>query len=99
MSTLQIKVKREYLNKDACLEKAGRLLDDGLIHDMSRKQLAREIYCHALVHFFSEKTGLFSWVRKYTDPIDLQSGGDKRLRRAVYAASWAITGHKSSKGK
>lgn len=96
---MQIKVKREYLNKDACLREARRLLAEGQIRDMNELQLAREIYCHALVHFLSEKAGMFSWVRKYTDPIDLQSGGDKRLRRAVYAASWAITGHKSSKGK
>ncbi|MBR1986243.1 MAG: hypothetical protein IKK28_04585 [Mogibacterium sp.] len=61
---------------------------------MSELQLAREIYCHALAFFLCDKMLPLRWVKKYADPIDMRDGGDKLLRRAVFAASWIMTGRK-----
>ena len=96
MNFIQIEIKREYLNKDACLAEAGRLLEEGLVKDMSKKQLAREIYFHALAFYLSEKAEWLKSIRAHANPIDLRNGGDTMFRRAVYAAAWLIPGHKKT---
>ena len=95
---LSIPVERRYLNKKACLEEARTLLREDRIHGMSEKQIAREIYSHAAVFYYCERTGRFMRLMKYADPIDLRDGGDKRLRRMGYAACWLLrAGTKTNK--
>ena len=91
MKTYSIKVRKEFLRKDACMEEARKIISEGRISGMSELQLAREIYCHALAFFLCDKILPLHWVKKYADPIDMQDGGDKPHRRAAFAASWIMT--------
>ena len=91
MKTYSIKVRKEFLRKDACMEEARKIISEGRISGMSELQLAREIYCHALAFFLCDKILPLRWVKKYADPIDMQDGGDKPHRRAAFAASWIMT--------
>jgi len=91
MSTLSIKVKKEFLNKEACMEAACKIISEGKIRGMSELQIAHEIYFHALAFFFCEKIIFLRWVRRYANPIDMQDGGDKPFRRLIFAASWIMT--------
>ena len=90
MKIHSLPVKREYLNKDNCRIEARRILKDELIDGMTEKQLAAEIYFHAVIYYFCERTGRFDWIKMKADPIDLCDGGDKLLRRAVFAAGWRL---------
>ena len=90
MKVLSLRVKKEYLNKDACLEVARKIVSEGKISGMSELQLAREIYFHALAFFFCDKVFPLRWVKKYADPIDMQDGGDRLLRRFVFASAWIM---------
>ena len=94
MKTHSIRVRKEFLSKDACMEEARKIISDGKISGMSELQLAREIYCHALAFFLCDKILPLHWVKKYADPIDMRDGGDKPMRKVVFAASWMMTGRK-----
>jgi hypothetical protein len=91
VKVLSIRVKREFLNKDECLREAKAILAEGKISGMSEKQLAREIYSHALAFFVCDKILPLRWLKRYADPIDMQDGGDRPLRRAAFAVSWIMT--------
>jgi hypothetical protein len=89
---ISIDVRREFLNKRTCLDEARRLISEGLVVMMNEKQLASEIYFHALAFYFCEKTGWLPRMKYHADPIDLHDGGDKHIRRVAYAAAWKIPG-------
>ena len=91
MKVLSIRVKKEFLKKDECLREAKAILSEGKISGMSEKQLAREIYFHALAFFICDKILPLRWIKRFADPIDMQDGGDRPLRRAAFAASWIMT--------
>ena len=97
MKVLSIRVKREFLNKDECLREAKAILSEGKISGMSEMQLAHEIYFHALAFFVCDKIFPLRWIKRFADPIDMQDGGDKLLRRAVFASSWIMTKGKKKK--
>ena len=94
MGKLKIDVKREYLNKEECLAMARRLLREGAVKGMSVKQLACEIYFHAAAFYFCEKAKYLPRLREHANIIDLDDGGDTRIRRAAYAAVWKLAGLK-----
>ena len=94
MSRLSLKVRREFLDKDECIAEARRLLSEGYIKNMDEIQLAHEIRFHALAYYFCEKAGWLKSIKAQADPIDLDDGGDKGFRKAVYAASWMIPARK-----
>jgi len=98
VKVLSIRVKREFLNKDECLREAKAILSEGKISGMSEKQLAREIYSHALAFFVCDKIPPLRWIKRYADPIDMQDGGDKPFRRAMFTASWIMTKGKKHNG-
>lgn len=91
MKIISLPVVHTYLNKKKCLAEAERLLTERAIIGMSRKQLAEEIYFHALVYDISMRTGLLRSLRVKADPIDLEEGGDTLFRRICYRAVWTIT--------
>ena len=91
MKVLSIRVRKEFLNKDACMEEARKIVSGGKISGMSELQLAREIYSHALAFYISDKVFFLHWVKKYADPIDMRDGGDTPFRRFAFASSWIIT--------
>ncbi len=91
---LSIRVKREFLKKESCINEARRILSEGKIRKMSELQLAREIYFHALAFFFCERTGMFRFVKKHADPIDMVDGGDRLIMRLLFYIAWIITGKK-----
>lgn len=89
-TTVSIPVRREHMNKKVCLKEAKKLLRQGKIHGMSKRQLAREIYFHAVMYYYCERTGRFPKWKEHANPINLHDGGDSRKRRAAYAACWAL---------
>ncbi len=91
MKKLSIEVKKEFLNKDACMKEASRIISEGKLSGMSELQLAHEIYSHALAFYISDKIFFLNWVKKYADPIDMRDGGDTPFRRFLFASSWKIT--------
>lgn len=82
---LSIPVCQEYLNKKTCLKKAQTLLREGTVHGMSEKQLAREIYSHAVMFYYCDRTGRLPKWKEHANPIDLHDGGDIWLKRIAYA--------------
>ena len=90
MKTLSIPVKREYLNKAHCRREAQKILADKLIDGMTERQLAAEIYFHAVAYYFCERAGRFHRYKMHADPIDICDGGDTGLRRAVFSACWLL---------
>ena len=83
-----IDVRREFLNREECREEARRLLSECSVTGMSELQLAREIYFHALVYYFCERTGRFRRFKEHADPIDLDDWGDSGFRKVMFAAFW-----------
>ena len=91
MKVLSIRVKKEFLNKDICMEEARKIVSEGKISGMTELQLAHEIYSHALAFYICDKIFFLKWVKRYADPIDMCDGGDKPFRRFIFASSWNMT--------
>ena len=72
------------------MDEARRLLRDGAVTGMSVRQLAGEIYFHAVVFYLSEKIGNLPSIREHAETIDIDDGGDTSFRRAVYGATWRL---------
>ena len=94
MSGISIKVRKEFLDRAECIALARRILSEGYIKNMDEIQLAQEIRFHALTYYFCEKAAWLKGMKAHADPIDLDDGGDKGFRKAVYAASWMIPARK-----
>ena len=90
MNGISVRVRREFLDRDACLSEARRILSEGHIRNMNEIQLAREIRFHALAYYFCERTGWFSNMKAHADPIDIDDGGDTFFRRVIYTATRKI---------
>ena len=90
MKVLSMKTEERFNSKKACLAEADRILKEGLLDGMSRKQIAREIYFHRRAYVFCEKTGMFRWIKEQADPIDMKDGGDTLFRRIVFFLTWKL---------
>ena len=88
--TLQIHIRKEFLNRESCLAEARRILAEKLLDGMTEEQIAREIYTHALAFYFCERTGLFPWIKKHADPVDLCDGGDRMIMKQAFDTAWAL---------
>lgn len=89
---ISLDVRREFLDKMSCIEEARRLITSDSVKGMNEIQLAREIYFHALIYYNFKNIRLLHGIWSHSDPIDIDDGGDKRSRRAVYCALWMIPG-------
>ena len=87
---VSIPVRREFLDKQECLKEARKLLCDGTLCGMNEKQIARELYSHAVVYYFCDRTGRFLFLKEHASPIDMRDGGDNPLMRAAFAACWVL---------
>ena len=87
---VSIPVRREFLDKQECLKEARKLLREGTLRGMNEKQIARELYSHAVVFYFCDRTGRFLFLKGHASPIDMRDGGDRPLMRAAFAACWAL---------
>ena len=92
-NTVSIPVRRDFLDKNACREEARKLLREGTVCGMSEKQIARELYSHAVVFYFCERTGRFRFLKEHASPIDMRDGGDNPLMRAAFAMCWMLRRH------
>ena len=88
--SISLDAKRAYLNRKVCMDEARRLLRDGAVTGMSVRQLAGEIYFHAVAFYMSEKIGNLPRIRSHAETIDIDDGGDTSFRRAVYGATWRL---------
>ena len=91
---VSIPVRREFLDKQECLKEARKLLREGTLRGMNEKQIARELYSHAIVYYFCDRTGGFSFLKEHASPIDMRDGGDKPFMRAAFAACWLMRSRK-----
>lgn len=87
---LSIPVQREFLHKKACLREARELKRSGKLCGMSERQIAREIFFHAVMDDYCDRTGKHSRWKTHADPINLRDGGDTLPRRAAYMACWIV---------
>ena len=87
---VSIPVRREFLDKQECLKEARELFHEGNLRGMNEKQIARELYSHAVVYYFCDRTGKFSFFKDHASPIDMRDGGDNPLMRAAFAACWVL---------
>ena len=99
MKVYSIPVEHRFLDRSECLAEAGRIIEDGHIECMTARQIAREIYFHTLVYYACARLGAGARLKEHADPIDLCDGGDTRLRRAAFAASWMIPVKKLHRGR
>ena len=83
---VSIPVRREFLDKQECLKEARKLLREGTLRGMNEKQIARELYSHAIVYYFCDRTGRFSFLKEHASPIDMRDEGDNPFMRAAFAA-------------
>ena len=87
---VSIPVRREFLDKQECLKEARKLLREGTLRGMNEEQIARELYSHAVVFYFCDRTGRFLFLKEHASPIDMRDGGDRPFMRAAFAACWAL---------
>ena len=87
--------------RGACLEEARRILREKHITGMSEKQVAIEIFAHARVYYLCtalERFHLhFRFIKGRANPVDLEDGGDKPLRRMCYTIAWYLPGFSRKK--
>lgn len=95
IKTLQVPLEKGFSNKKNCMKKAQEILDKGLITGMTQKQLAQEIFAHAMcfqMATVAEKMGFknkeFDYLLLHADPVDLCDNGDTRERREIYTLIW-----------
>ena len=87
---VSIPVRREFLDKQECLKEARELLHEGTLRGMNEIQIARELYSHAVVYYFCDRTGKFAFFKEHASPIDMHDGGDNPLMRAAFTACWVL---------
>ena len=85
-----IPVCREYLNKEFCVNKARMFLHENSIRGMTKKQIAKEIYFHAVMYYYCERTGKFQKYKEHAGIVNLHDGGDTFPRRVAYAICWLL---------
>ena len=90
LKKLSIPSAIRFLDKENCLNEADRILAERKIKGMTRENLAREIYFHAVVFDYCMKAGHFGYLMKHTDPIDLNDGGDTPFRRFCFDLLWKL---------
>ncbi|WP_259556611.1 hypothetical protein [Clostridium botulinum] len=84
-----------YQHKNTCLKKAQELIDNGTVTGMSKLQIAKEIYAHAIAFYdsyaLSELLGsckAFTTIMNHAGVVDIEDGGDKWYMRTAYNAIW-----------
>ncbi len=87
-----------YLNKDTCLNKADILIRSYQVRGMTKYQIAKEIYAHAVIYYASPAlllslspivgAPLLNYLRSHANPIDIADGGDSESRETIYNAIW-----------
>ena len=65
---------------------------------MSQKQIAKEIYFHAVAYYtalFLERFHIhMNYIKKHAEIVDLTDGGDKLFRRFCYYILWLFPSFK-----
>ena len=89
-----LSVRREFLSKRVCLLEAERILKEEHIKLMTRKQIAREIYFHAVMFYFALSLESFhirlTYIKKHADPINLADHGDTAFRKLCFHVVWLL---------
>lgn len=84
-----------YKNKNTCLRKAQELINNGTVTGMSKFQIAKEIYAHAIAfyesYYLSQLLGnskAFTEIMAHAAVVDIENGGDKWYRMSAYDLIW-----------
>ena len=87
-----------YLSKQACLDKARILRHTRVLEEMSEKEIAREIFFHAVVCRLCEKLERWHirlrYLKAKADPIDLSDARDTLFRRFCFRVVWLFPGRR-----
>ena len=85
-------VRKELLSKKKCLLESRKILRNGHIKKMNQKQIAKEIYFHAVAYYFSLWLGRrgihWKYIKSHAETIDLEDKGDTMFRRFYYYILW-----------
>ncbi len=87
-----------YRNKSNCMLTARRLVSTGRVTGMTQKQVAQEIFAHAVAYYsaptLEEIPGIGESIKDYlvdhAEVVDIANGGDTTLRRMAYSAIWTF---------
>lgn len=87
-----------YRSKDNCMLTARRLVSTGRVTGMTQKQVAQEIFAHAVAYYASSTLGkipgIGSSIEDYLyekgKEINIDDGGDTAKRRAAYVIIWTF---------
>ena len=93
-----VTLNKGYLIKNNCLAEAGKLLERHMISGMTKLQIAKEIYAHAVVKYalealpksVREMSGVKGIYSSAADGAYIADGGDTATRQAFYNAVWAV---------
>lgn len=91
----QQELRRDYLDKNYCLETGEFFLTMGYLKGMTSLQIAQELYAHAMVYYASNilveagiDLSIIREIQAHANPVDLEDGGDTWYRQAAYALIW-----------
>ena len=94
--TYSLPVRIGHLDKNICLKEAEELISSRHIMHMTRKQIAAELYAHAVVYYccmFLEKFHLpVRIIKLHANPIDLSDYGDTQFRQFCFNLIWLWPG-------
>jgi len=95
---VSLPMSSSYLNKDTCLSKADILIRTYQVRLMTKYQIAKEIYAHAVIYYASPSMlsvlnpivgqPLLNYLRNRANPIDIADGGDTEIRQKIYNTIW-----------
>lgn len=91
--TLQLDVREKFLYKDNCTLEARMLVNAKRI-TMDIQECAEEIYAHTIAYYSAKSLEKFNikcdWLTSHSNPIDLEDGGDKPVRKVIYKLIWNV---------
>lgn len=91
-----VKMSTNFLDKTYCSWYAGMMLRHSEVSGMGQKEIAQELYAHAVCYYWYDPNGNFfksnplskTLHEKGADGIYIDDGGDTFVRKAFYVACW-----------
>lgn len=95
---LNLRIKANYHKKNECIREAENIVANRSITGMSVRQIAAEIYTHALIYYafpnLPEAIRNTKFMQRAfnsaANGIDLEDNGDTRGRRFCYSLIWSV---------
>lgn len=91
--SVSLPMKRDYLDKDYCMEVGKSLVNSGKVTGMTYMDIAIEIFAHAKAYYAADAVKALNldginYLLEHADPIDIEDGGDTEARKYIYTVIW-----------